>query len=264
MRNIFSKEYTKILKKTQTDPERFSKLAVASSLIVALLISGIVLALLIFRGLPPYYAVIVFLAAFFLAFEMIKLIPAMSLRSRKAMLESDLLYSARHLLLKLESGSSLVNSLESVSTLNTKSSAYFKKLMLDISLGTPIEDAIEKAIAYSPSLVYSKILSEIKTSLETGSDMRKTIKNIVEDVTRNHLIHIQEYGKKLNPMSMFYMILGTVFPSIGTALIIVAASLLPGVLVINFTVLMFLLFMLLVVQLFFLFSFRSLKPGVME
>ena len=195
---------------------------------------------------------------------MIKLVPSMRLKSEKAILESDLLYSARHLLLKLESGSSLLNSLESVSSLKTKSSTYFKKIMLDISLGTPIEIALDKSIEYSPSIAYTKILTEIKTSLETGSDLQKTIKNIVQDVTRNHLINIKEYGKKLNPLTMFYMILGTIFPSIGTALLIVAASLLPGIFVINFWILLFMLFMLFIVQFFFLLSFRSLKPGVME
>jgi pilus assembly protein TadC len=188
----------------------------------------------------------------------------MQLNSRKALLESDLLYSIRHLLLSLESGTALINSLESVSKLNTKSSIFFKELVFDISLGIPIEEALTKAIEYSPSKAYTKILLEISTSLETGADLQKTLKNSLEDITKNHLILIKEYGKKLNPMSMFYMMIGTIMPSLGTAGLIVASSLLPGIFVIDLRILLAITFLLLILQLFFVLAFRSLKPAVME
>ncbi len=261
---FFSKKYQEDFKKTQNDLERFTRTCFLFSAIISLLISGLIAAILIVNNKPVFYAVFVFFVFFVLSFNLIKLIPIFSLRSKKAMLESDLLYSARHLLLKIESGSSLINSIESVSNLRTKSSVYFKELMFDISLGMTVEDALKKSVEYSPSKAYSKILEEIRTSLKTGADLQKTLKSTIEDISRMHLIHIKEYGKKLNPMSMFYMILGAILPSIGTAILIVSSSLLPGVLVIDLRILLFITFLLLVVQVFFVLSFRSLKPGVME
>lgn len=234
-----------------------------STLFLSGAVSGLIFAILLFNKKPIIYALYSFVFFFTVFYLMIKLIPELELKKKKALLESDLLYSARHLLLKIESGSSLLNSLESVSTLNTKSSVYFKQLMLDVSLGMPIEGALEKAIEYSPSKAYSKILEELLTSLKTGSYIQKTLRNTLDDITRNHLINIQEYGKKLNPMSMFYMILGTILPSLGTAMLIVAASLLPGILIIDMRILMFIAFFILFIQVFFLLAFRGLKPEVM-
>ena len=65
-------------------------------------------------------------------------------------------------------------------------------------------------------------------------------------------------------MSMFYMIIGTIVPSLGTAMIVVASSLLPGALIIDRRILMFIASLLLVIQIFFILGFKSLKPMVIE
>ena len=264
MSSIFSKNYNEILKKAQINPEKFSRKTITYSFVFSFLIALLIGALLFFKNKSVLPALIMFVIFYFVIYNLLKMIPNFSVKSKKSLLESDLLYSARHLLLKLESGSSLINCIESVSFLDTNSSMYFKELMLDISLGIPLEEAIEKAIEYSPSKAYTKLLEEIKTSLKTGADLQNTLKSTLKDITRNHLIHIQEYGKKLNPMSMFYMILGAIVPSIGTAILIVSSSLLPGVLVIDLRLLLFIVFVLLMVQIFFVLTFRSLKPAVME
>jgi hypothetical protein len=205
-----------------------------------------------------------FVVSFLLAAMLILLIPGFTVKNRKAVLESDLLYSTRHLLLKLQSGSSLINAIESVSKLNTKSSIFFKEVSFDISLGMPIEEALDKAIEYSPSKAYTTVLEEISTSLKTGADLQDSLKSTLKDMTKQHMIAIKEYGKKLNPMSLFYMIIGTMTPSLGVAMLVVASSLLPGFPVIDLTILMILAALLVVVQVFFILAFKSIKPAVME
>jgi pilus assembly protein TadC len=261
---IFSKDYQDVLKKLNYNKEKFQKTVIFFTLLFSTLVTLLILAILLFNKKPIFYAIYPFVVCLVFFFTMIRSLPLLALKKKRAELESDLLYSARHLLIKLESGSSLVNSLESVSELKTSSSLYFRELMMDISLGMPVEDAINKAVEYSPSKAYTKMLEEISTSLKTGSFLQKTLRTTLDDITRNHLINIQEYGKKLNPMSMFYMILGTIIPSLGTAMLIVASSLLPGVLIIDIRILMFIAGMTFVIQLFFLLAFRSLKPMVME
>ncbi len=226
--------------------------------------SGIVGLILLLNKKSIFPSLTLFLIFFVVIFLTLRAGPIFILKSKKNMLESDLLYSARHLLLKLESGSSLVNSIESVSKLKTNSGLYFKEIMLDISLGMPVESALKKAIEHSPSKAYVKLLEEIRTSLKTGADIKDTLKNSLKDITRSHLIQIKEYGKKLNPMTMFYMILGAILPSIGTAILIISSSLIPGIFVIDLRILLFVAFLLLVVQIFFVLTFRSLKPAVME
>ena len=231
------------------------------SFVSAVLVGGLVAGVLLFNNKSVYPAAGVFVVVLVFSNLLLRYLPVMKLNGKKAVLESDLLYSVRHLLLKLESGSALLNSLESVSELKTKSSSYFRQLLFDVEMGLPLEDAIEKAIEYSPSKAYTKLLIEIKTSLKTGANLQTTLKNTLEDITKEHLIHIQEYGKKLNPMSMFYMIIGAILPSLGTAMLIVASSMMS--IEVNFGLLGFVLFVLLMLQIFFVISFRSLKPEVM-
>jgi type II secretory pathway component PulF len=242
----------------------FLRLCLIGSMIVAVSFTGFAVLLRIKRSFPVTYLLVIFLITFFIIFQLLKSIPSFSLQNKKAFLEADLLYSARHLLLKLESGSSLVNSIESVSVLKTNSSIFFKELMYDISLGLPVEDAIKKSSEISPSPAYSKILEEISTSLKTGADLNKTLRSTIDDVTRKHLIQIQEYGKKLNPMSMFYMIFGTILPSLGTAMLVVISSFLPGMIIIDKRILLGAAVVVLLAQVFFVLAFKSLKPAVVE
>ncbi|MEM4398165.1 MAG: type II secretion system F family protein, partial [Candidatus Woesearchaeota archaeon] len=193
--------------------ENFIKITYFFSFIISIAVIGFAFFLYLNRNFSLYYFSIIFILTFIIVFNFIKLLPTFSLQNRKAMLESDLLYSARHLLLKLESGSSLVNSIESVSKLKTNSSYYFRELIYDIDLGMPLEDAIKKSIELSPSKAYTKLMEEILSALRTGSEIKQTLKETLKDITKEHLIQIQEYGKKLNPATMFYMIFGTILPS---------------------------------------------------
>jgi len=263
---FFPNNFEETLKKSQVEYEetKFKSLCLIFGLIFSALINGFLLLIFIRLGLPLYHLVWSFLIVFFFAFKLISLIPVFTLNSKKAFLESDLLYSARHLLLSLESGISLINSLEGVSKLGTNSSKYFKQLVFDISMGMPLDDAIDKAIEYSPSKLYTNLLEQIETSMKTGTDLKDTLNNTIEDITHQHFIEIKEYGKKLNPMSMFYMIIGTILPSLGTAMLVVASSFLSGAFIIDLKVLLFISFLVLVVQLFFILAFRALKPAVVS
>jgi Flp pilus assembly protein TadB len=242
----------------------FLRLCIIFSTVVALLFMGFALILRIKISFSIIYAPIIFLVTFGFVFLLLRSIPYFNLQNKKGFLEADILYSARHLLLKLESGSSLVNSIESVSKLKTNSSLYFKELMYDISLGMPVEDALSKSSEISPSPAYSKVLEEIRTSMKTGSDINKTLKATIDDVTKKHLIQIQEYGKKLNPMSMFYMIFGTILPSLGTAMLVVISSFLPGMIIIDKRILLGVAVFVFFAQVFFVLAFKSLKPAVVE
>ncbi|NTV22897.1 MAG: type II secretion system F family protein [Nanoarchaeota archaeon] len=263
---FFSEEYEELLKKSMLgyDLKKFSKLCYTGGFLGGALMGGYALMMWFLRKFPIYYVAVIFAAFFIIFFLGIKQMPIFSINGRKALLESDLLYSARHLLIKIESGSSLVNSIESVSLLKTKSSVYFKQIIFDISLGMPVEDALRKSMEYSPSKAYTKILEEIESSLKTGSDLQKSLKATLEDLTRQHFIQIEEYGKKLNPMSMFYMIMGTILPSLGSALMVVGASIFSSSFRIESWIFYIMGLFLLIVQIFFVLAFRSLKPAVME
>ncbi|MBD3203814.1 hypothetical protein GF327_05940 [Candidatus Woesearchaeota archaeon] len=208
--------------------------------------------------LPIFIIITFFCVMFFFS------LPKMSISSRKTALESDILYSSRFLLLKLESGAPILNALIEASKLNTKSSQLFREIVTDIYLGTPIEEALDIGIKYSPSPSFVKILEEIKNSLKTGSDLEKSLKTTLEGMTKDHLLEIKAYGKKLSPLSMIYMIIGTIAPSLGSAIMVIGLGFLPDLAQnIASHLFIFLTIGLIVLQFFFILFFRALKPQVM-
>ena len=245
----------------QEEPEIFINKNIKNALILSIIITILATIVVIEGDLRrdwspvAYVAIPIVLISFFLIFVKVFMnAPNLIIKKRKRELESDLLYSARFLLLKMESGSPILNALIDVSNLHTKSSKYFKDIVADIYLGTPLEEAIDWSKKYSPSKSFAKVLEEIRNSLKTHFTN--------DDITKQHLIHIQEYGKKLSPVSMFYMIIGTILPSLGSAMIVVGLGFVN--LNITFTVFLFFLFILAVVQIFFIMFFKALKPAVMN
>ncbi|MBN2423190.1 type II secretion system F family protein [Candidatus Woesearchaeota archaeon] len=218
------------------------------------------------RGWPTFsliFLVPLFFALFFAFLLMFFSVLRLTIFNRRYELESDLLYSSRYLLLKLESGAPLLNVLIDVSNLHTNSSKFFREIVSDIYLGTSIEEAVGLAIKYSPSPAYTKILEEIKNSLKTGADIEKSMKSTLESLTKEHLIQIKAYGKKLSPVSMMYMIIGTILPALGSAMIVVATGFIELPLKTSSTMLVFLVLVLLITQFFFILLFKALKPQVM-
>ena len=76
------------------------------------------------------------------------------------------------------------------------SSKYFKEIVDDINLGTPIEKALDNAVKYSPSEKFRKILFQINTALKVGIDVAIPLNNVIEEITEEQLTEIRRYGKK--------------------------------------------------------------------
>ena len=187
--------------------------------------------------------------------------PKSIIKKQKILLESDILYSVRHLLLMVESGSSLINSIEDVSRLNTNSSLYFKQFIFDIEMGIPLEDVITKSIENSPSEIYTNLLEGLDSSLKTGTDIAQSLRTSIDYISRENLIKIREYGKNLNPMTMFYMISGSILPVMVIILLSAFASFVAAI-PINIAY-FFITGFLVFIQVVAIIIFKNTKPRVL-
>ncbi len=145
---------------------------------------------------------------------------------RKRELDQEVLFAGRFLLVKVHSGRPLLNALIEGSQSYGIASKYFKEIVEDINLGTPIEKALDNAVKYSPSEKYRRILFQISTALKVGIDVSIPLSNAIDEITAEQLTEIQRYGKKLNSLALFYMLLAIVLPSIGMAIFVVVGGLL--------------------------------------
>jgi pilus assembly protein TadC len=243
-----------------TDVTAFINKCFVLSLIFALnftvVIGLILLKYKLYIWIPPAF-VFFFIIFFFIT----QSIPKLNIAKVKQEIESDIFIPSRMLLTLLEAGNSLISALESVSYTRAKSSKYFGKIASEIYLGKTVEQAIDDAIRYTPSDSFRMVLEPIKKSLKTGTDVQKNLLSTLQELQEQKIVEIEQYEKRLNPLSMFYMIFGTIIPAIGIVAIVLVLSVM-GIKVEFFPALFILLILILLLQLFFVRIFKSTRPLV--
>ena len=186
--------------------------------------------------------------------------PKSVIAKRRRELDQEVLFAGRFLLVKVHSGRPLLNALIEGSQSFGVASKYFKEIVDDINLGTPIEKALDNAVKYSPSDKYRRILFQINTAMKVGIDVSVPLNNVIEEITAEQLTEIQRYGKKLNSLALFYMLLAIVLPSIGMAIFVVVGGLLG--LPIDRNIFLVVIGALILIQVIFISIFKTSRLSV--
>jgi pilus assembly protein TadC len=168
------------------------------------------------------------------------------------------LFAGRFLLIKLHSGKPLVNALFDAANSYGVANNYFKEIVRDIELGTPLEEAIERAMTYSASDHFRKILFQIHNALRLGMNVTKSLEAVLDEIQQTQLLEIQDYGKKLSTVTLFYMLLAIVFPSLGITIMTVLLSFTE--IQMNVTSYGVAIFALIVLNFIFITVFRGIRP----
>jgi len=242
------------------DVFKYLSKAIVISLIFSVIISIPFLFGFLKKGVTLLALIPIFLLCNGFIFWVFTLLPGMDVKKRKKEIESDLIYSLRHLLLKLQCNDSLLNSLSSTAMLPTLSSKYFAEVINNVNMGMPIDDAVDQALEYSPSDKFKTVMDEIKNSLKAGTNLKESLQITLKELTDDKIIEIKDYGKKLNPIAMFYMIIGTIIPSMGAAAFIVASSFVNVGEQFSTFLLIIIGVFLVIVQVFFYMLFSAVKP----
>ena len=209
----------------------------------------------------PYAWIPVGFIVFFVVFSYYNLLSIQSKNlTRKKEIDKDVLFSGRFLLVKLNSGQPLINALIEASNTPGIANNFFREIVEDIQLGSSLEKALADASEYSPSEKLRRILFQIGNAIKIGIDVTEYLESTIEDIASEQILEIERYGKKLNSLTLFYMLLAVVIPSLGLTISIVVISLANiNVDWIFFSVVLFFLF---VVQMMFLLTYRSIRPNL--
>lgn len=241
-------------------PEIFMKKTAQLSLMFALVSTLIAFLFLEVAKISLMWLPLIFIAVTGLFFSFFMLSPKQVINKRRRELDREVLFAGRFLLVKIHSGQPLVNALVEGAQSYGVSSKYFKEIVDDLNLGTSIEDALDHAVRYSPSDKFRRILFQIKTAIKVGIDVAGPLQSTLEEITNEQLTDIQRYGKKLNSLALFYMLIAVVMPSLGMAMFLVIGGLVGFV--IDRTMFTIVLFFLAVLQLIFLAIFKSTRLQV--
>jgi pilus assembly protein TadC len=169
---------------------------------------------------------LVIIVLFWLFFMVLLQSPKTKIKKRQRDLDREVLFAGRYLLVKLNSGRPLLNSLVDASKSYGVSSKYFKEIVDDVTMGTPIEKALDNAIKFTPSEKFRRILFQISNAIKIGADVTEPLIAALDEISKEQMIDIQRYGKKLSSLTMFYMLLAIIMPSLGMAMLVVIGSLL--------------------------------------
>lgn len=240
-------------------PEKFLKKVFTNTIVFSVFASGYVFFLgreklspLIILALMPIFLVIFFL--YFLR------LPDVRIAKKKKAIDREIVFAIRFLIIELQSGISIYKAFLNI-TKNYKNIGFYTRVILDkISLGTSIEEAIKDTIDTIPSNSLQRVFYQILNSMETGSDMGGSIRSTLDQIIQEQYIQVKEYGRKLNPVAMFYMLVAIVFPSLGMTLLVVISLFLGFTL--TLTMLLIFAFAMAFVQMLFLSVIKSQRPAV--
>ena len=206
-------------------PEEFIKKTILSAFYLTTGITALVVTVLTQLEILSsiiYFAFPVFM--FFIMFFYMLKVPDVKILRKGKEISREIVFAGRFMIIELESGVSLYDAMINASKNYEVIGKYFKEIIDKVSMGTTIEDAINETIETTPSSDLTKLLWQILNSLRTGADISSSLSNILDQIVREQIIDVKEYGRKLNPLAMFYMVIAIIVPSLGITMLIVLTT----------------------------------------
>jgi pilus assembly protein TadC len=207
------------------EPEVFVKNSFVSALIMSFGISIFFIGgILKSFDAPIYYSFIIFPFLFLFFFVYLFKVPLVKIKKKKDEIDREIVFATRFLIIEIESGVPLYDCFINISKAYPYIGKTFKGVVESVNLGTSMDDAINEIVELTPSDNLRKVLWQILNTINTGADVTKPLNSVLEQIIKEQQIEIQEYGRKLNPMAMFYMMVAVILPSLGTTMIIIFSS----------------------------------------
>ena len=206
---------------------------------------------------------IAFIFALFVLFSQI-IYPKVFDSRRVRNVEKNLIPALEDILVQLNSGIPLFNIL-----INIASSDYgplsdeFKRAVKKINSGFPQIEVLEELSERNSSNFFKRTLWQISNGMRAGSDISIVIEESIKTLTEEQLLQIQNYGNKLNPLIMFYMVISVIIPALSIAFLTIISSMagLPESLTTMLFISVFVFVM--IVQIMFLGIIRSTRPSLL-
>jgi flagellar protein FlaJ len=140
-------------------------------------------------------------------------------------IERNLIFALRTMTIEIKSGVSLFDSLNIIAQGDYGAlSTEFKKAVREIETGTMEESALEKIARYNPSLFFRRSIWQIINGMKAGADVSDVMEELVKTMIREEKLQITKYGNSMKLLSLMYMMLGVIIPSLGITFLIVLSS----------------------------------------
>lgn len=153
--------------------------------------------------------------------------PRIFVSRRQKDIERNLLPALEDMLVQINSGVPLFSVMVNISSSGYgELSIEFKKAVKRINAGESEKEVLEDLGENNPSIFFRRTLWQISNGMNAGSDMAIVINDSIHALHEEQLIQIQNYGNKLNPLIMFYMLVSVIIPALAITFITILASIL--------------------------------------
>lgn len=238
----------------------FIKKAIISTIfvIVALFVVGILVLSKLEASLVILFILMPVIGFFIFGFMINS--PKAKIKRKVNDVEREIVFAGRFLLIELSSGLPLFDALLNVAKSFKYIGKYFKDIIDRAEIGKPLDVAINDVIETTPSENFRKLLWQLMNALRTGADVSVALNSVVDQISREQIIKINAYNKKLNMYVVLYLLLAIIVPSLGIAMLSLLSTFLGFGL--SFGSLMGILVFIAILQFLFVSMINNSRAGV--
>ena len=155
--------------------------------------------------------------AFILALQIHR--PAQLMKARAVRIERSLVFGLHAFSIELESGIGLGNAFADVAERDYGEFSLELRRILSETHKYGMKAALEASARRNPSAIYRRVIWQLVNTLETGADMRSSIRSLIEDLRRRQDEEGERYGRMVERMMAFYVMGGIVLPALSVVLL---------------------------------------------
>lgn len=190
--------------------------------------------------------------------------PKVYVSRKQREIEKNLIPALEDILIQLNSGIPLFSILINISTADYGFlSVEFKKAVRKINAGLPQIDVLEELGEKNPSTYFRRALWQISNGMKAGSDIAIVIEESVKTLNEEQIIQIQNYGNKLNPLIMFYMLTSVIIPALAITFMTIISSMINLPRITAYMLFISLFVFVMIIQVFFLGIIKSVRPSLL-
>jgi len=203
----------------EVKPNEFLKKTVIST--ITFTVALLIVSFLVLSKLEANLTILAILIPIigFIMFGLFMNSPKAKIKKKVNEVEKEIIYAGRFLMIELSSGMPLFDALVNVSKAFKYVGKHFKEVIDRAEVGKPLDAALNDIIEKTPSENFRKLLWQIMNALRTGADISVALDSVVEQISREQLVKINTYNKKLNTYVVLYLLLGVIVPSLGIAML---------------------------------------------
>ena len=197
------------------------------------------------------------------AFTNALIYPSIIVGRRVRAIEKNLLPALQDFQAQINSGVPIFNAIVNISNSDYgEVSKEFGQAVREINAGKSQVEALADIGAANPSLFFRRTLWQISNGLTSGANMTVVVKESIKSIADEQVIQIQEYGSRLSPLSMFYMLIAVIFPILAITFIIILSSIISLSATVTKLVLWGFFGMIVFLQIMFLGMIKSKRPNL--